>query len=145
MPLAARLALFAAVVVVALLPFVLTGKVAEWAALAFVGLTVVAVVVGMIWELLYIGRTAERGDDPASGGGSVGRRHVAIALATAVLAVPLVIALRGGSDNSPSPTPPTQEQIDRLIKKLTDCNRTHPAAGECVRRIVHSRDKKGAD
>jgi hypothetical protein len=129
LPLVVKAAVFLAVLVVGLLPFVSTGTVANWAAVAFVALIVVVGVIGLVAEMVGIGRDAGRG-----GGAGFGRRLVGIAVPVALLILSLWGAFSDrGSDRTGAQDraiPAQQEQ--KIQQTLRHCE----TAKACVQRLL---------
>jgi hypothetical protein len=126
-------AIYLAVLVVALLPLVLTGTVAAWAALAVFVLNVVFAVIAIGADAVELGRAAGH----RVGGGFV-RRAVGIAAGVVVLIVTVWEFLPDDKSNPPgaSSQPESVQQAPSPLERLRNCQRSLPDK-ICVRRFLH--------
>jgi hypothetical protein len=131
LPLGARVGVLLVVLVAALLPFVLTGDVASWAALLFFPLILVVGIVAMVAEWV----TRDRTDKPRTEGTETGRRAAGVALAGVVLILTVWTALP--DHKSGSPRVPRSGDMERQTQHLLDQLRScRSSQKECERQIV---------
>jgi hypothetical protein len=135
-PLAVKATVFLAVLFAALLPFVLDGRFANAAALAFVALIVLVAVVATLAELVYAGRTGSRGEGarfrPLRG-------LIAVAVTAGLMSIPFWIAFQddsGHTNRARAGSQATEEQTQTTMKKLQHCDERSLTAGACIRRIL---------
>lgn len=120
-----RVGVFLGVLVAALLPFVLRGTVASWAALAFLALTVVVAAVATVADVVVGGRAGGRRS-----------RWDGIAVIVVVLVFAIGAAFQGESEQSNELTRKAEEQAQEDLERFEDCAKTLPAK-TCVRRAFH--------
>ena len=125
-------AIYLAVLVVGLLPLVVTGTVAAWAALAFFVLNVVVAVSAIAVDAVELRPAGHRV------GGGFARPAVGVAAGVVVLIVTVWEFLPDDKSNPPgaSSQPKSVQQGPSPLDRLRDCQRSLPDK-ICVRRFLH--------
>jgi hypothetical protein len=126
-----KVAVVVAVLAAGVLPFAFTGTVANWAAVAFLALVVVVLVVAVVMELAGVGQPK----DPSAEETDLPRRLAGAAVAAALLAFNVWGAFEDSGNHRTHVTPGhiTGRQLQKTEQALKHCE----TPNACVRKLLH--------